>query len=767
MSDTDFAALMVPVAKAFWGEPNASLSNKRELRWGSNGGKSVNIEKGVWTDWTDGQGADAAGGGVIDFVMRELGCDKAGALEYLETEGFIEQRDQHRERSGHAAPAEPAAPTPEPDESQNPAPATGKWTIVSAYPYTDRDGNLLYESCRIGWKLSDGSWVLGKNGKPKKSFAQRRPDGAGCWIWGLKAGEFMRRKPGQDWRQFDQTKWEEWGGGERMTVADDVAHVLYRWPALEIAIAEGRTIFLPEGEKKADLLVSWGLDASGNSGGAKHWTPALAAEFRDADVVIMIDNDEAGRQRADVVAASLRGIARRIRVLDLSAFWPAMSEKDDVVDWAEKGGGTKERLLEIVAGLPDWRPRPPASRFRAVRMHELDRPDLKHEYLVEDFLERRGISAIAGESQSGKSFLTVHLCGCIAAGLPFWGKPVQPGLVLYQAGEGESGLGKRLKAWMRENDIDEAEQLPFVLLPKKVNLFVDDRDADALIAEAKAWEAFYGVKARLLVIDTFNKAARGANEISGQDIGRVLERMERIAEAIDGMVLFVHHLNRDGSKMRGHTSLLDDLNNLVQVNKLKDITDQNGRPIRTFTLEKNKDGERGKVQRFVLRQIILEELPDGKQVTTCIVDPPAGSEEEERVGYRLTDQERALYAALVTASGNYGENVPYELGLPPSVTTVVKSALWRDQVRKTWSFKEVASDTEEQRKARQEEELAQVFKRIGMRLVNAGVIGKDNDRKIVWLTGKEVRGFRRRKAAEPSLPSHNADALAGLDEVPF
>jgi hypothetical protein len=45
MSDNiDFAALIGPVAKRLWGEPNRN-QKPGELRWGTNGSKSVNLFK--------------------------------------------------------------------------------------------------------------------------------------------------------------------------------------------------------------------------------------------------------------------------------------------------------------------------------------------------------------------------------------------------------------------------------------------------------------------------------------------------------------------------------------------------------------------------------------------------------------------------------------------------------------------------------------------------------------------------------------------------
>ena len=45
-----------------------------------------------------------------------------------------------------------------------------KRRMVKAYDYTDAEGNLLFQVCRMD----------------PKDFCQRRPDGSGGWIWDLK-----------------------------------------------------------------------------------------------------------------------------------------------------------------------------------------------------------------------------------------------------------------------------------------------------------------------------------------------------------------------------------------------------------------------------------------------------------------------------------------------------------------------------------------------------------------------------------------------------
>jgi hypothetical protein len=144
----------------------------------------------------------------------------------------------------------------------------------------------------------------------KKTFRQRRPDGNGGWLWNL--------------------------GG--------VQPVPYRLPELIEAAGNGNLIVIAEGEGKVDLLRSWNFAATCNPGGAKNWKAEHSAYLRGADVVVMPDNDDAGRRHLDTVAESLiEAGAASVRVLDL----PGLGTKQDIVDWAA-AGGIAEALRDLI-----------------------------------------------------------------------------------------------------------------------------------------------------------------------------------------------------------------------------------------------------------------------------------------------------------------------------------------------------------------------------------------------------------------------------------
>jgi 5S rRNA maturation endonuclease (ribonuclease M5) len=179
--------------------------------------------------------------------------------------------------------------------------------IATTFDYANEDGEVLYQSV----KFADGL-------EPR--FMQRHHNGQGGWKWGI----------------------------------DGIRRILYRLPQLIEAVAAGEVVFVVEGEKDADNISELGFAATTNPMGANKWRSEYSEFLRGADVVIVSDNDAAGRKHVEQVAAFLNGIAKRARKLDIAKCWPACPDKGDVSDWIA-AGGTVDKLKAIVEPLPDWR----------------------------------------------------------------------------------------------------------------------------------------------------------------------------------------------------------------------------------------------------------------------------------------------------------------------------------------------------------------------------------------------------------------------------
>ena len=150
-----------------------------------------------------------------------------------------------------------------------------------------------------------------------------------------------RRKPGAANRFVQHGPDGQGGFVCRSGCMKGVRRVPYRLPEL-IAADAGSIVFVTEGEKDADRLANLGLVSTTNAGGAGEFRAAFATHFAGRRVVMLEDNDKAGRDHAADVLSKLRGGVKSIATVRL----PGLPDKGDVSDWLN-AGGTAKQLYEI------------------------------------------------------------------------------------------------------------------------------------------------------------------------------------------------------------------------------------------------------------------------------------------------------------------------------------------------------------------------------------------------------------------------------------
>lgn len=188
--------------------------------------------------------------------------------------------------------------------------------IVAEYSYQDETGKELFQVVRL----------------VPKSFRQRHRDPDGEWVW--------KKSP-------------------RL--------VLFQLPKVLDAIRRGLPVLIAEGEKDCLALGKRGFTATCNPGGAvtgnnsKKWLPEYNEMLRRADVVIVPDNDEPGREHAERVASMLCGTSKRVRVVELPQERDGHEVKD-VSDFLSAGAEASD-LFALIDAAKDWQP-------NAIESHE-------------------------------------------------------------------------------------------------------------------------------------------------------------------------------------------------------------------------------------------------------------------------------------------------------------------------------------------------------------------------------------------------------------
>lgn len=244
------------------------------------------------------------------------------------------------------------------------------------------------------------------------------------------------------------------------------------------------------------------------------------------------------------------------------------------------------------------------NRFKLLsvsELHELPR----QRWAVHKVAPAAGIMGLYGPSGSGKSFLLIDMIALLAeGGVWFCHRIPAPLRVVVIVLEGESGFRDRIEAW----EVDCGRAFPatvkFVFQPFRIN------DRSDVLAMAAAVDAEGG--ADVVVIDTLNRAAPGADENSSRDMGIILEHAKELQSMFGGLLLLVHHTGKDVSKgMRGHSSLYAALDAAIEVTRTDDR--------REWSIAKSKDGIDGQAHAFRLEVVDVATDDDGELVTSCVV----------------------------------------------------------------------------------------------------------------------------------------------------
>ena len=158
-----------------------------------------------------------------------------------------------------------------------------------------------------------------------------------------------------------------------------------------------------------------------------------------------------------------------------------------------------------------------------------------------------GLTFLVGPPKVGKSFVALDWAATAAA---------HGANVMYFAGEGVSGFAQRVASWAATHPTADLSR--FSVVPK----------APQLLSQPDVARLHRTIARRsidLMVIDTWSRATRGADENSHTDMSSAIGVHDDLREQHGLSTLVVHHTNAGGEKPRGHTSLVGAVEALWQV----------------------------------------------------------------------------------------------------------------------------------------------------------------------------------------------------------
>ncbi|HWB47533.1 MAG TPA: AAA family ATPase [Stellaceae bacterium] len=240
------------------------------------------------------------------------------------------------------------------------------------------------------------------------------------------------------------------------------------------------------------------------------------------------------------------------------------------------------------------------------------KPQLDNLSLIKGAIDRTALHMAYGDSSVGKTFVMLHAAYCVAAGVPFFGRKVSQGAVLYIAAEAGPRIENRVAAIRRKYSVHWS--IPLRVVTSRINLYADEDNLEQILELARETAGIFGPVV-WIIIDTLNRAMPGMNENASEDMGVAIERMERLREEAGGAtVTCVHHSGKDASRgSRGHGSMHNALDQEWAITRDDDI--------RTINLgSKQRDAADDSAATFKLDVVKLGFDADGDEVSSCVIE---------------------------------------------------------------------------------------------------------------------------------------------------
>lgn len=324
-------------------------------------------------------------------------------------------------------------------------------------------------------------------------------------------------------RHHHRAKWQvsDGNGGWRDSKGDinDETRVLYNFEAIEAARPD-TPIVIVEGERDVETMRRHGYMAT-TSGGADSWLPRFAATFTSRDVVMLPDQDVAGKKYLAAVSRDVVPIARSFRVVNVP-------HGKDVTEFFDNGG-SEEQLDQIVAEAEPLTAETAALAVTARHsslvpqyVASMPKPPPRSwviKGLIPDASDEGHVTFLFGPGGVLKSWISLFMALCICLAKSFAGAFVRPGPVLWLDWEmGTHEFCRRVRSLCLGLGLEEHEiptNLAYLSLTKSILNETLQEDLRLLIKS---------LRPRVVFIDSYTAmaASPGGELMSNDDIAIVI-----------------------------------------------------------------------------------------------------------------------------------------------------------------------------------------------------------------------------------------------------
>ena len=359
---------------------------------------------------------------------------------------------------------------------------------------------------------------------------------------------------------------------------------LYHLAKVRAAAAEGRPIFLVEGEEDVRALESLGVIATTAPMGADSWAKVDYSPLVGSTVLVLadIDKDQTGMKRAAALAEHLPTIG-----VTLGGVFVAANGLHDAGDHVA-AGYTVDDLVEIhpeplgrgvdmSAEYPDNREQAIAGEVERLRIRAearrayddesrehvelpsvipltmfLSEPDTDPDYRLDQIMPTGSNVVLAAQYKAGKSTLVANLTRALVDAEPFLGvfettRPASRVVLI------DNELDARtMRRWLRDQHIAHTDRVDVLPLRGRVGTF----DLTDPVIRAQ-WAQLIG-PADVIIFDCLRPVLDALGMDENHDAGRFLVAFDALkAEAGIEEGIIVHHMGHNGERSRGDSRILD------------------------------------------------------------------------------------------------------------------------------------------------------------------------------------------------------------------
>jgi len=375
------------------------------------------------------------------------------------------------------------------------------------------------------------------------------------------------------------------------------AHILHNM--------DEETVFITEGEKDADTVSNMdGIPATTipNGAGFSQWIDLYNDGLQGKDIIILTDNDDAGRNYGIKVAQHTLNIAKSVKIIPATTIWSKCPPKGDISDIVQALGEDEatQLLADAIHNTPfctpeslppikenDTAPMPTQKKIEYKFVCLADVKPEKQEFLWNPYIPIGEITVMYAAGGTGKSFATIGIAADITQGrsLPKYGekqKKVNPERVLFiSAEDNESIILSRmteaggdpkncflLKTPKTKKDLDSDS----FLLPQNKD------DTERIQAFSKLLEQ---IRPKLVIIDPWSVyIGDNKNMNKANDVRAITNVLTVLAKEYNCAILIVAHVNKmpqmenANNAVSGSTALIDSARSALCIRSFGDDSDR-------------------------------------------------------------------------------------------------------------------------------------------------------------------------------------------------